>query len=236
MLPVLEKLLILQERDEKLTQLTEELARLPLEEQALERKWQSASTRLDHLKGTLKQLEVERKTMDLNATAKREQINRYKGQQLETRKNEEFTALNHQIEHAEKEIATIEDDELVIMERSAELEKQVAAEAAALKVQEAEVAKQRNDIAVKKGRIETEIATVKGLQAEAEQEVVAVDEAILPRYRRILQSKKKQAVVPLSHGICGGCHMKVTAQSVVAARSNQIVACESCGRLLYPTD
>ncbi len=236
MLPVLEKLLILQERDDKLNQLTEELNRLPLEDQAVERKWTSASTRLDHLKGTLRQLEVERKTMDLNATAKRDQIAKYKTQQLVTRKNEEFTALNHQIEHAEKEISTIEDDELVLMERISELEKQVAAEQGALKVQEGEVAKQRADIAAKKARVEAEVATLKRLQADAEAEVTAVDDAILPRYRRILQSKKKQAIAPLAHGSCGGCHMKVTSQLVVAARSNQIVACESCGRLLYPAD
>lgn len=236
MLPVLEKLLILQERDEKLTQLTDELNRLPLEEQSIEKKWQSASTRLDQLKGNLKQLEADRKVMDLNATAKRDQIAKYKTQQLETRKNEEFTALNHQIEHAEKEIVTIEDGELTLMERISELDKQVAAEQGALKIQEGEVAKQRADIASKKARIEAEVATLKGQQTVAEGEVTAVDEAILPRYRRILQSKKKQAVVPLAHGICGGCHMKVTAQLVVAARSNQIVACESCGRLLYPAD
>ena len=236
MLPVLEKLLILQERDEKFAQLTEELNRLPLEEAALERKWQAASIRLTQLKTNLKQLEVDRKGLDLTVASKKDQIARYKTQQLETRKNEEFTALNHQIEHAEKEISTIEDDELVLMERISELEKQVAAEQGALKVQEGEVAKQRADIAAKKARVEAEVATLKSLQADAEAEVTAVDDAILPRYRRILQSKKKQAIAPLARGSCGGCHMKVTSQLVVAARSNQIVACESCGRLLYPAD
>ena len=77
-----------------------------------------------------------------------------------------------------------------------------------------------------------------GLQAEAETAVLACAEGepLLGRYRRILQSKKKHPVAALVGGTCSGCHMKVTAQTVAIARSNQeqnIAACESCGRLLY---
>jgi len=236
MLPVLEKLLILQERDEKLIHLTEELARLPLEEAALEKKWQAASQRLDQLKTGLRQLEVDRKKLDLEATVKREQIAKYRTQQLQTRKNEEFSALNHEIEHAEKDIVGIEDRELELMERISELDKQVTAEQAGLKVQETQVAKQRADLQERRVRLGEEIERVKKLQTEGE---VGIDDdhpGLLGRYRRILQSKKKQAVVGIQHGACGGCHMKLTPQTVVAARGTNIVACENCGRLIFTTD
>jgi predicted nucleic acid-binding Zn-ribbon protein len=237
MLPVLEKLLILQERDEKLTQLQDELLRLPKEEEALEKKWQAASARLEQLKGGLKQLEVERKKLDLDATAKRDQIGKYKTQQLQTRKNEEFSALNNEISHAEKDIVGIEDKELDLMERISEMEKQVAAEQGQLTTQEAQIVKQREDFKIRRVRLDEEVARVKGLQGEAEQAVEAEGmEGALARYRRIFASKKKQALVPINHGACGGCHMKLTFQTVASAKGKEIMACENCGRLLYTVD
>ena len=52
----------------------------------------------------------------LPRTAKQAAIARYKSQQQQTRKNEEFAALHHEIEHAEKDIVTLEDSELELME------------------------------------------------------------------------------------------------------------------------
>lgn len=233
MLPVLQKLLILQERDEKLSALRG-LDRMPVEEKALEDQWQAASHRLNHLKETHRQLEVDRKKLELEIGSKQEQIGRYKTQQLQTRNNDEFSALNHQIAHAEKEVVTIEDKELVGMERASELEKQIAAEEAALKVQEGKVAEKRAVFRERRARLEEEAAKVSAQQAAVEQEVEAAQEGILSRYRRILQSKKRQAVVPVTHGSCAGCHMKLTAQTVVAVtKAQEVVACENCGRLLY---
>ncbi|HEY8966992.1 MAG TPA: C4-type zinc ribbon domain-containing protein [Candidatus Methylacidiphilales bacterium] len=238
MLPVLQNLLVLQERDEMLAKVGDELARLPLEEKALEEKRKAASARLDHLRSALKQIEVERKGLDLDAKTKREQVAKYKAQMLQTKKNEEYTALNNEIEHVEKAIVAVEDEELVRMERAAELEKQIASEDAQFKVQEAEIAKQKEALAVRRTKLAEEQARVKALQAEADAGVLACPEGetLLGRYKRLLQGKKKRPVAPLTNGTCGGCHMKVTAQTVSIARANrenEIPSCESCGRILY---
>jgi predicted nucleic acid-binding Zn-ribbon protein len=40
--------------------------------------------------------------------------------------------------------------------------------------------------------------------------------------------------VPLSHDVCGGCHMKVTITTSTKAKAgNEVVNCENCGRILY---
>ncbi len=56
----------------------------------------------------------------------------------------------------------------------------------------------------------------------------------LARYRRILKSKKDVAIVPIRGGACGGCHMKLTSQTVISARGGEdLTSCENCGRLVY---
>jgi len=68
-------------------------------------------------------------------------------------------------------------------------------------------------------------------QAEAEK---TVPEDVLARYRRILKSKKDVATVPIRHGACGGCHMKMTSQTVLMAKAAEhLVSCDNCGRLVY---
>jgi hypothetical protein len=75
------------------------------------------------------------------------------------------------------------------------------------------------------------LKTTLAQQAEAEK---AVPEEVLTRYRRILQSKGDVALVPVDHGSCGGCHMKLTTQTVNnARREDALAACENCGRLVY---
>jgi hypothetical protein len=75
-----------------------------------------------------------------------------------------------------------------------------------------------------------------GLQADRAQLAGAVEETIRNRYDRLLKSKGDHIVVGIDHGVCGGCHMKLPAQSQVTARSQQeVAACPNCGRILYFT-
>ena len=42
------------------------------------------------------------------------------------------------------------------------------------------------------------------------------------------------AVVPVQHGICGGCHLHIPPQLAHAARGGvELVTCDQCGRILY---
>src|SRR5208282_6249399 len=72
--------------------------------------------KFDELKNKTRLIETERKKIDLDVQTKQAAIARYRSQQQTTRKNEEFAALNHEIEHAEKEISALEDSELELME------------------------------------------------------------------------------------------------------------------------
>jgi len=61
-----------------------------------------------------------------------------------------------------------------------------------------------------------------------------IDEDLLGLFERLFKSKGDAAVVAIEHGVCTGCHMKVTSATAAQARAGkEIVSCENCGRILY---
>jgi predicted nucleic acid-binding Zn-ribbon protein len=233
MLEAIEKLLILQDRDQKIRRVQEELGRIEPEREALRTKAASAQTQLDATRNRVKQIESERKRLELDVEGHKSQIEKYANQQLQTRKNEEYRALAHEIELCRENIYKIEDQEIVLMEQGEALQKEVARA-----TQEALEAKRLVDGQVvqldqREANLKKELAE---FQQSREALAVAVEEAARARYERLLKSKGENVVVGVDHGVCGGCHMKLPAQVLVSCRSQQeIVTCINCGRILYYT-
>ena len=226
-----EALLVLQERDVRVAALTAELDLIPRQIAAVDDDVALRTAKFDELKNKTRQIEADRKRIDLDVQTKQAAIGRYKSQQQQTRKNEEFAALNHEIEHAEKEISGLEDSELELMEA---YDKGLAAVAEAQKellVFQDKAKHKKADLEKRTAALAAELIGAEEKQAAAEK---TVPEDVLARYRRILKSKKDVAIVPIRHGACGGCHMKLTSQTVLTARAAEnLVACENCGRLVY---
>jgi len=226
-----EALLVLQERDVRVAALSAELESLPKQILAVDDDLEGRVAKFDQLKNRTRQIEADRKKIDLDVQSKQVAISRYKSQQQQTRKNEEFAALNHEIEHAEKEISALEDSELELMEAYDKGLAEVALAQKELSLLQEKAKHKKADLEKRATAVSAELTGAKEKQAAAEQ---AVPEDVLARYRRILKSKKDLVIVPLHAGTCGGCHMKVTPQTVLAARAaEQIVSCDNCGRLVY---
>ncbi|MCE0482737.1 MAG: C4-type zinc ribbon domain-containing protein [Methylacidiphilales bacterium] len=229
--PTIEALLILQERDTKVANLTAELEGLPGLIAGVDAEVNARKAQFDELKNRTRQIEADRKKIDLEVQSKQAAIARYRSQQQSTRKNEEYAALNHEIEHTEKEISELEDKELELMEAYdkglatvTEGQKELTAFQEKAKVK-------RADLEKRVAAVTTDLAGAKSKQAEAEK---ALPEEILARYRRILKSKKDVAIVPIHSGTCGGCHMKLTSQTAISARSSdELATCDNCGRIVY---
>jgi hypothetical protein len=232
--PTVEALLILQERDARVAALTHEKENLPRQLAAIEQEMETRTEQFENLRDRTRKIEADRKKLDLDVQAKEAAISRYRTQQQQTRKNEEFAALNHEIEHAQKEISTLEDAELELMEAYDKGLVEVAAGQKELLQAQEKTKQKKAEFEKREAHVASELGGALAKQTEAEQ---AVPEESLARYRRILKSKKDVAIVPIRGGACGGCHMKLTQQTIVTARgSEELTACENCGRLVYWTE
>jgi len=233
MLESIEKLLILQDRDRKIHRVQQELAQIAPERESLRAKAGSTQTQLDAAKTRVKQIESERNQRDLEAEAKKSQIEKYANQQLQTRKNEEYKALAHEIEMAKDAIFRIEDQEIALMEQAEVAQKEVIR--ATLEANEAKklADTQVAELGQREENFKKELAALQSGRAEL---ASAVDEVARSRYDRILKSKGDNAVVGIDHGVCGGCHMKLQQQLIVTCQAQKdLVTCSSCGRILYYT-
>ncbi|MEI6351439.1 MAG: C4-type zinc ribbon domain-containing protein [Verrucomicrobiota bacterium] len=231
MLPEIEQLLILQDRDQRIRTLKTELKNAPLERAEFESRRNTANTGAEEAKRKVQELEVAKKKFEVEAQAKRDAIAKFKVQQMQTRKNEEFQALANEIAHAEREIQRIEDRELEIMD-SIEQMKPVLAEA------EKNAAAARSVVAAQLADLDAKAKSLQQTLAQAEIEraefAKGIDEDVLDQYNRLFASKGGDAIVALEHEVCMGCHMKLTTQTAVRVKGGrEITHCEQCGRILY---
>ncbi|MEO6845624.1 MAG: C4-type zinc ribbon domain-containing protein [Chthoniobacterales bacterium] len=234
MLPALEQLLIVQEKDQRIKSFHKELTVLPQQQKGLESELQHLGVELEKSKVRAKEIEVERKKLEVDALAKRDGINRYKQQQLDTRKNEEYSALGHEIANAEKVIIQIEDQEIVLMEEVESIRPAIQKAEQHYSEKKAFVEKQIVEIGAKTTAVQ---GRIKALEDERVQLVANIDEDLLALYDRLFKSKGDAAIVALDHEVCTGCHMKVTTQTAVHAKSGkEIVHCPQCARMLYPAE
>jgi predicted nucleic acid-binding Zn-ribbon protein len=233
MLETIEKLLILQDRDRKIRGIRAELARIEPERRELKTKASSSLSNLEAGKLHVKHLESERKRLELDVEAKKQLIEKYSNQQLQTRKNEESRALAHEIETCKADITRIEDQEIELMEQAESAQKETVRLSAEANEVRALGDHQLAQLGAREDNLKTELA---GLESNREELATAVDSGIRARYERLVKSKGENAVVGVQHGVCGGCHMKLPAQILVTCQADQeIVSCTNCGRILYYT-
>jgi len=227
----LEQLLVLQDRQQKIRQIENEIRTVPLQRKNLESQLAASAAALESLKQRARQAEVDRKNLELDVGTRQQSIARLRTQQYETRKNDEFQAIGHEIERYEKEITAIEDQELELMDQADKLKAEVAAEEKKATTAKESISRQLKDLDEKAKTLTTRLEALKkerGTLADS------IDEDLLDRFDRLFASKGDAAVVALEHDVCTGCHMKVTTATAMQVRvGKEIVSCEQCGRILY---
>ncbi|HEY1172335.1 MAG TPA: C4-type zinc ribbon domain-containing protein [Verrucomicrobiae bacterium] len=234
MLDVIEKLLVLQSHDQKILKTQEELSGVGPQRQAANSKISGSTQALENAKTQLKQLESERKRLELDVEAKQELIRKYATQQSQTKKNEEYKAFASQIETCKKEISGIEDVELGVMEQIDSAKVAVTKATDVAKADKTVLDGMLAKLSERESVLKSELAA---LQAKRPEYAAAVsDESALSRYDRLFKNKAGRALVGVVHSACGGCHMKLPTQVIVGCQGQQeIVSCPNCGRILYYT-
>jgi len=227
----LEQLLILQDRQQKIRHIQAEIKTVPLERAHLESQLVATAEGVETLKQKARQVEVDRKNLELDVGTRAESIARLKTQQYQTRKNDEFQAIGHEIQRYENEIRKLEDQELELMIEADKLKGEVEAADKSARATKESISRQLTDLETKSKALGSQ---QQGLETERQALAAQIDDDLLDQFERLFNSKGDAAVVALEHGVCTGCHMKVTTATASRVKAGkEIVSCENCGRILY---
>ncbi|MBL9129927.1 MAG: hypothetical protein JNG86_01925 [Verrucomicrobiaceae bacterium] len=231
MLPVLPQLLQIQERDQRIRKLQKDLADVPLLQNRAKTQLAGDQAAVEKAAMAVKEIEVKIKSIELDIQTRQTSIKRLQDQQFETRKNDEFTALGHEIQRYQNDVRSLEDGELEQME---------ALEAAkvALKTAQARLGETQTRVNEEIKALDERAAGVKtrlaDLLAERASLAAPVDPDALDLYARIFAKKGDAGIVPMENAMCGGCHVKGVSSTIQSLRqAESITQCESCGRILY---
>jgi predicted nucleic acid-binding Zn-ribbon protein len=169
----------------------------------------------------------------LEVESKKQLIERYSNQQYQTRKNEEFRALAHEIDTTKAAIYELENQILEIMEQTETGQKSISAAHKAATGAKTLAEEQTATLNDRERNLQAELAS---LETNRNELAAVVEETTLARYERMAKSKGENVIVGIERGVCGGCHMRLSRQTVVECRAEQnIVNCINCGRILYYT-
>lgn len=214
--------------------LAKDLEKLPQDEARAKAKLAGDEAAVTKAHQALLDCELRVKKIELDAETRRTTIKRLKLQQFETRKNEEFVALGHEIVRYEKDLDAFETLELEAMEEVDGYRQAQKAAEAARAVTRKLVEEDLATIAQRHDRMQADKAEV---TAERARLLANVPEDLIPLYNRLMKSKEGLAIAPMRDGKCEGCHMKLIASTVIKVQSNREIAqCEDCGRILYVED
>tara|TARA_B100000989_G_scaffold298306_1_gene286992 strand:- start:297 stop:1049 length:753 start_codon:yes stop_codon:yes gene_type:complete len=226
------QVLDLQDKDIQRLTAEHELKAIPLDILRLEEEIKKERAVEAAEKKALQDLEVKRKDLDGSLKKTEEQIVKYKTQQLEVKKNEEYQALEKEIEHLNAEVDQFEEQEI-------ELLLKIDEETERLKASEAEhakhIAQHEKAIAHLKEREASYRENIETLRTAFEEAEALVDVRYKKAYERVKTTVKKPPfVVILSEHKCQGCFLRVSNDVESAVRQPEgPVQCSNCSRLVY---
>lgn len=234
MLDEVRSLLALQELDRRIIALDQDLEKMPQQEARARNKLAEDEKAVANAKEAVNQGEMALKNLELDAETRKTSIARLKTQQFETRKNEEFQALGHEITRYEKEVDDLETKELELMEKIDQFRQ-------GLKNAQEGLAKTQTlvdeDLASIRQRHESKEAEKSSTLEQRSQLVEKIPDESLPLYERLMKSKNGLALAEMKDGKCEGCHMKLIASTVAAVHAEKTVSrCENCGRILFSNE
>ncbi len=230
MLPDIENLLKLQDTDKEIRRLQDEVAEFPKRVAVIEQKLAGTKAQLEKAQTAVKADEANRRKFDTAISDLRGKISKYRDQSLDVKTNEQYKALLHEIQFAEKEISGNEDKILELMVNADARDKEVKAAQAELKAETAEIE------AEKEQARQTTAADEKLLtewRAKRDQIRSGINEDLLRHFERVSKFRGS-GISEVRDQKCMACRVMLRPQTYNEIRSGtQVIVCDSCQRILY---
>ena len=227
----LKQLIRLQAIDLAIQELRTRIDKFPGISKALDEKLRSAQAALESAKERAKSNQGNRKKLESEIGSIESKISKYRDQMMAVKTNDEYRALQHEIEHAQNAIRKIEDDILNLMMDAESSQGDIKAAETRLKEDQQKVDQERKQLTEQNhhdlSALESYLKERKGIET-------AISSELLPRYERVRKARGGIAVAAARNEVCEICQVRIRPQVFQEIRRNdQIIACDACQRILY---
>ena len=233
MIDELAHLIRLQEIETRAADARKRIAEAPARIAALDAKLNAAREALAAAKQAHTDNQTQRRSIEKDLLAAQQLLSKSKDTLMAVKTNQEYHAMQSQIAAGTAEVGRIEERMLVNMVDADDITARVKKADAALKAEEAAVAKERK-------AIETDGTEMQRVVIDSQSERTTLM-AQLPRttidmFERVAKARNGLAVAEAVDGHCSVCHVRLRPQVYNTIRRNDsIYQCDSCQRILYFT-
>ena len=226
----LKQLIRLQSIDSSIQELRSRIDKFPGISRALDEKLRSAQAGVESAKEKVKNNQASRKKLESEVGTIETKISKYREQMLSVKTNEEYRALQHEIDHAQSAIRKIEDEILNLMMEAETSQFDIKNAETRLKEDQQKVNAERGQLGEENKR---DLSALEGYMKERKEIEATVSADLLPRYERV-RKYRGSAVSPARDYVCELCQVRIRPQVFQEIRKNdQIIACDACQRILY---
>src|SRR5262252_9805821 len=227
----LKQLIRLQAIDLSIQELRARIDRFPGISKALDEKLRSAQAAVATAQEKAKSNQGTRKKLEGEITAAESKISKYRDQMMAVKTNEEYRALQHEIEHAQQGIRKIEDEILNLMMEAETGQSELKGAEAHLKEDQQKVNIERKQLEEDNKR---DLGALEGYLKERKEIDASVSPDLISRYERVRKLRGGIGVAAARNEVCEICQVRIRPQVFQEIRRNdQIIACDACQRILY---
>jgi predicted nucleic acid-binding Zn-ribbon protein len=220
----------LQQVDGEIRRLNDEIAALPQRVAVIEAKLADVKAQAEAHKAAIKENELDRRKQEHEIQGEQQKISKYREQSLDVKTNDQYKALMHEIEFAERNIRAAEDRILQTMVEAERHERELKQTEAEFKTQSAEVEKEKVAARERTQQDKKELAEWNAKRADLRQGITL---SVLEHYDRVVSVRKTALAEAIAQN-CSACHVLLRPQKYDEIRSNQqIITCDSCSRILF---
>ena len=227
----LKQLIRLQSIDVSIQELRARIDKFPGISKALDEKLRSAQAALETAKEHAKSNQGNRKKLENEIGTIESKISKYRDQMMAVKTNEEYRALQHEIEHAQQAIRKIEDEILNLMMEAETGQADLKAAEAHLKQDQEMVNSERKQL---EGENKRDLGALESYLNERKEIEGSVSSDLISRYDRVRKHRGGIGVAAARNEVCEICQVRIRPQVFQEIRKNdQIIACDACQRILY---
>jgi uncharacterized protein len=233
MQPEIKRLVELQAVDSELTRLRARLNAFPQQLAEIDKRLAEGKQHVAASKESLTASLKDRKKYEMDVDTWKEKAKKYREQSFTVKTNEAYKALQHEIEHAEGEVAQAEDRLLARMVDGEQFDRDVKSSEHELKELERAAGADRQKLQAEQAALQKEL---EAKQAERGPLAAAIPEDLLATYERVAARHHGIGVAAVLNQACSLCGLRVVPHVFQLLRRdnyNEIFQCETCSRILY---